>query len=183
MSSSLRAASTVTTTARWEGTITPMWPYLPATGCSKWTAELCLILARSEYLWIHSSLLLLTQYRLSSLPSRLSLPGSGMFDDGVYMYLIEPLQQTHSIVSHSCRREPEYVSHKGFVSLLMSRHLHRTWETASTLTAVDIFTWRCPTKETMKHVWPKWFQHLIECSGLSSSTYTQFEHCFKVDLI
>uniref|UniRef100_A0A671XZR6 ADAM metallopeptidase domain 23 n=1 Tax=Sparus aurata TaxID=8175 RepID=A0A671XZR6_SPAAU len=26
----------------------------------------------------------------------------GMFDDGVYMYLIEPLQQTHSIVSYSC---------------------------------------------------------------------------------
>uniref|UniRef100_A0A671XZ03 ADAM metallopeptidase domain 23 n=1 Tax=Sparus aurata TaxID=8175 RepID=A0A671XZ03_SPAAU len=32
----------------------------------------------------------------------------GMFDDGVYMYLIEPLQQTHSIVSYSCRTEEQY---------------------------------------------------------------------------
>lgn len=43
-----------------------------------------------------------------SLFSSLSLPGSGMFDDGVYMYLIEPLQQTHSIVSYSCRPEEQY---------------------------------------------------------------------------
>lgn len=28
-------------------------------------------------------------------------PGSGMFDDGVHMYLIEPLRQTHSAVSYS----------------------------------------------------------------------------------
>lgn len=45
VSSSLRVVSTVITTARWEGTITPTWPYLPATACSKWTAELCVILA------------------------------------------------------------------------------------------------------------------------------------------
>uniref|UniRef100_A0A8C4EPR0 ADAM metallopeptidase domain 23 n=1 Tax=Dicentrarchus labrax TaxID=13489 RepID=A0A8C4EPR0_DICLA len=50
----------------------------------------------------------------------------GMFDDGVYMYLIEPSQQTHSIVSYSCCREPKYVSHKGFVLLLILHHLHHT---------------------------------------------------------
>lgn len=43
--SSSRVVSTVITTARWEGKITPTWPYLPATACSKWTAELCVILA------------------------------------------------------------------------------------------------------------------------------------------
>uniref|UniRef100_A0A8D3AYR4 ADAM metallopeptidase domain 23 n=1 Tax=Scophthalmus maximus TaxID=52904 RepID=A0A8D3AYR4_SCOMX len=34
----------------------------------------------------------------------------GMFDDGVYVYLIEPLAQTHSIVSYSLCLEPKYVS-------------------------------------------------------------------------
>lgn len=45
VSSSLRVVSTVITTARWEGTIIPTWPYLPATACSKWTAELCVSIA------------------------------------------------------------------------------------------------------------------------------------------
>uniref|UniRef100_A0A8C3AIN8 ADAM metallopeptidase domain 23 n=1 Tax=Cyclopterus lumpus TaxID=8103 RepID=A0A8C3AIN8_CYCLU len=46
----------------------------------------------------------------------------GMFDDGLYVYLIEPLQQTHSIVSYSCRRQPKYVSHKGFDPLTSTSH-------------------------------------------------------------
>lgn len=119
-SSSLRAVSTVTTTVRWEGTITPTWPYLPATGCSKWTAELCVILVVfriSVDTLISAPPLLLTQYRLASLPFLLFLPGSGMFDDGVYVYQIEPLQQTHSIVSYCSHREQrllEYASCKCF---------------------------------------------------------------------
>lgn len=42
---------------------------------------------------------------LSPLP--LSLPCSGMFDDGLHMYLIEPLQQTHLSVSYSHHKEPQ----------------------------------------------------------------------------
>uniref|UniRef100_A0AAQ5ZLR1 ADAM metallopeptidase domain 23a n=1 Tax=Amphiprion ocellaris TaxID=80972 RepID=A0AAQ5ZLR1_AMPOC len=42
----------------------------------------------------------------------------GMFDDGVHVYLIEPLQQTHSIVSYSCHRELKYISHKCPLTLL-----------------------------------------------------------------
>lgn len=38
-----RGVSTVTTTARWGASITPMWPYLPATGCSKWTSKLAVL--------------------------------------------------------------------------------------------------------------------------------------------
>uniref|UniRef100_A0A671XZ02 ADAM metallopeptidase domain 23 n=1 Tax=Sparus aurata TaxID=8175 RepID=A0A671XZ02_SPAAU len=41
----------------------------------------------------------------------------GMFDDGVYMYLIEPLQQTHSIVSYSCRTEEQYCITQRFCPL------------------------------------------------------------------
>lgn len=47
---------------------------------------------------------LLTQYRLPFSPFFISLPlrpSSGVFDDGVHTYLIEPLQQTHPIVSYS----------------------------------------------------------------------------------
>lgn len=105
-SSSLRVVSTVTTTARWEVTITPTWPYLPATGCSKWTAVVFRIA------------LLLHFYRLTIdwlLCFAPFLPGSGMFDDGVYMYLIEPLQQIHSIVSCPFTWELKHASYKRFL--------------------------------------------------------------------
>lgn len=113
MSSSLRVVSTVTTTARWEGTTTPMWPYLPATGCSKWTAEMCVTLAVCRiFLDTLISARIDSVLTVSlSLPLLVSLPGSGMFDDGLYMYLIEPLQQTHSIVSYSRHREAKYASY------------------------------------------------------------------------
>ena len=68
--SSLRVVSTVTTTARWGGTITPTWPYLPATGCSKWAAESCAILdvlRISLDIFICSPSLPLTHYRLASI--------------------------------------------------------------------------------------------------------------------
>lgn len=58
-----------------------------------------LILAVSLSCWLGIDCL------LSSLP--LSLPRSGMFDDGLHMYLIEPLQQTHLSVSYSHHKEPE----------------------------------------------------------------------------
>lgn len=126
LSSSPRGVSTVTTTARWEGTITPTWPYLPATACSKWTEELCVILVVfriSADTLIPAPPLLLTQYRLASLPFPLFLPGSGMFDDGVYMYLIEPLQQTHSIVSYSCHREQCLRQYASYICFYPAAHV------------------------------------------------------------
>ena len=55
-------------------------------------------------------LLLLTRYRLPSLSFAPLLPGSGMFDDGLHMYLIEPLQPTHLAVSCSTKRSTTSVS-------------------------------------------------------------------------
>uniref|UniRef100_A0A3Q3QKV5 ADAM metallopeptidase domain 23a n=1 Tax=Monopterus albus TaxID=43700 RepID=A0A3Q3QKV5_MONAL len=51
----------------------------------------------------------------------------GMFDDGAYVYLIEPLQQTHSIVSHSCCREPKYASYICFSTQLFSELDDLSW--------------------------------------------------------
>lgn len=97
---SCRVASTVTTTAGWEGTRTPTWPCPPATACSKSMvpSHICCV---DKYLQRHSSLLLLTRYPLPSLPFAPLSPGSGMFDDGAHMYQIEPLRLTHSSVSYS----------------------------------------------------------------------------------
>lgn len=68
--------------------------------------------------------LLLTHYQMASLPSLLSLPGSGMFDDGVYVYLIEPSEQTHSIVSlFPLLASNRSVYHANVVSPCCSRHV------------------------------------------------------------
>lgn len=103
--------STVTTTARWEGTITPTQPYLPVTVCSKWTSDFLFFLwnprrAQNISGCTHLCCLAPIDSVLTgvSLPFILPLPGSGMFDDGVHVYLIEPLQQNHSTVSYSFSR-------------------------------------------------------------------------------
>lgn len=105
----LRAVSTAITTARWEATITPAWPYQPATACSKYTAVAAGVCVRCRLCWEYacgalSSPALINSVSTALLSFFISLPlcpCSGMFDDGVHTYLIEPLQQTHPIVSYS----------------------------------------------------------------------------------
>uniref|UniRef100_A0A674EAY2 ADAM metallopeptidase domain 23 n=1 Tax=Salmo trutta TaxID=8032 RepID=A0A674EAY2_SALTR len=67
----------------------------------------------------------------------------GMFDDGLYVYLIEPLQQTHSIMPRNVFEEMKYleimiVSDHNMVSMFHSftEHLH----TRVVLVAVEIWT-------------------------------------------
>lgn len=97
---SCRVVSTVTTTARWEGRRSPTWPYPPATACSKSLVASHTCCMDNICRDIHRTESVSTVF--SPLCTSLS-PGSGMFDDGVHTYLIEPLRQTHSAVSYSTK--------------------------------------------------------------------------------
>lgn len=107
----VRVVSTVTTTARSEGMTTLMLLCPHVTVYSEyWSESICLNNA-SKLSLLYTDLLscvcififiiykLMKAAKLINVIVCFSLVFSGMFDDGVHVYTIEPLKQNHSIVS------------------------------------------------------------------------------------